>query len=107
MKRFLCVCLTLCLLMVFCLPLSAVKPQHAGIDGFTQAVHACVGTDTPGAAAVLFENGNRILYEGYGYANIDARSLVTAETSFELGELSSLFVLLAVHKQGGQLAKLE
>ncbi len=98
MRRCFCAMLAFLLVLAFLLPLTAAEPQHKGVAGVTDAVHKSVGTDTPGAAAVLFENGNRILYEGYGYADITARTLVTAQTSFELGEISSLFVALAVQK---------
>ena len=98
MKRFICAFAAFLLILVFLVPVSATAPQHAGIARVTSAVHACVGADTPGAALILFENGTRILYEGYGYADISARTLVTAQSSFELGELSSLFVALAVQK---------
>ena len=83
MKRLFCAILALLLMGALCLPLLAAEPQHTGIARVTQAVHESVGTDTPGAAVVLFENGNRILYEGYGYSDIAARTLVTAETRFE------------------------
>ena len=105
MKRLFCAVLALLLMGAMCLPLMAAEPQHAGIARVTQSVHASVGADTPGAAVVLFENGDRILYEGYGYSDITARTLVTAETRFELGELSALFVALSAQKlvQEGKL----
>ena len=98
MKRLICALAAFLLILVSLTPLSATVPQHTGIARVTSAVQACVGTDTPGAAVVLFENGTRILYEGYGYADVSARTLVTAQSSFELGEISSLFVALAVQK---------
>ncbi len=98
MRRFFCAIMAFLLIAALLVPVAAVLPQHEGIARVTQTVHSAVGVDTPGAAVVLLENGARILYEGYGYADITARTLVTAETSFELGELSSLFVALAVQK---------
>ncbi len=98
MRRFFCLTVAFLLIAVLLVPVAAVQPQHKGIASVTGAVQRCVGVDTPGAAVVMYENGTRILYEGYGYANIAARRLVTVETGFELGELSSLFVVLAVQK---------
>lgn len=98
MRRFFCAFLAVLLLAALWIPATAVLPQHEGIALITQAVQTSVGTDTPGAAAVLLENGDRILFEGYGYADINTRDLVTVETAFELGEISSLFVLLAAQK---------
>lgn len=94
MKRFCVALLALLLCAGLMLPVFAV-PQSAMIDTAVVAVEKAVGTDTPGAAVVVFERSRRTLFEGYGYADITARTLVTAETSFELGELSALFVALA------------
>lgn len=97
MKRF-CVCLLVLLLCAgLCLPVLAA-PQNAMLHTATDAAKNAVGKDTPGAAVVVFESGERTLFEGYGYADITARTLVTAQTSFELGELSAIFVALAVQK---------
>ena len=97
MKRFFCVLAALLLILASLMPTPAAVPQHEGIARVTGAVQDCVGMDTAGAAVILFENGSRILYEGYGYADISARTLVTAQSCFEIGEISSLFVALGVH----------
>lgn len=98
MRRFFCLAMAFLLIATLLVPAAAIHVQNERIASVTGAVQHSVGTDAPGAAVVLYENGTRILYEGYGYANIAARKLVTVETGFELGELSSLFVLLAVQK---------
>ena len=98
MRRFFCIVVAFFLITALLVPVAAAQPQHTGIARVTQAVQSSVGVDTPGAAVVLLENGTRLLYEGYGYADITARTLVTAESLFELGELSSLFVALAVQR---------
>jgi CubicO group peptidase (beta-lactamase class C family) len=102
MRRFFCLTLAILLMAALLVPVAAVRAQHEGVFAVTQAVQRSVGTDAPGAAVVLFENGERILYEGYGYSNVSARKLVTVETGFEIGELSSLFVVLAVQKLAGE-----
>lgn len=97
MKRLFVLLLVFSLCAGFLLPVLAV-PQSAAIQSATKTAQSAVGKDTPGAAVVVFENGSRTLYEGYGYADVAARTLVTAETSFEIGELSAIFVALAVQK---------
>lgn len=96
MKRAIALLLAILLLALFVLPLAAATPQSDVIAEVVAAVRGSVGVDTPGAALLLFENGERVMYEGYGYANVATRELVTVESSFELGEISSLFVCLAV-----------
>ena len=96
MKRifslFLCTVLFACALA---LPIGALTPQSGAIANVQDAIGASLGKDTPGAAVVLFENGERVMLEGLGYAEISSRTLVTADTAFEIGELSGLFVALA------------
>lgn len=98
MRRFFAIVLALIIITATVLPLSATEPGDARIAQVTAAVHSAVGKDTSGAAVVLLEGDTRLLFEGYGYADIEARSLITVESSFELGELSSLFVALAAQE---------
>lgn len=99
MKRilsFLFICI-LCVAAV--LPVSAATvPLNPTVSATEGAIAGALGSDTAGAAIVLLENGERVMMEGFGYADMEARSLVTATTSFEIGKLSSLFVLLSVHE---------
>ena len=97
MKRLLLI-LMAAVLALPCLVLSvgAATPQNAMIATTREAVEAAVGTDTAGAAVVLLEAGSRTMLEGFGYDDIEGRTVVSAETAFELGELSSLFVMAAV-----------
>ena len=98
MRRFFAIVLALIIITATVLPLSATEPSDARLAQVTAAVRNAVGKDTPGAAVVLLEGDTRLLFEGYGYADIEARSLITVESSFELGEISSLFVALAVQE---------
>ena len=98
MRKTLKKSLALLLCVVLALPLAAATPQNENIAATVGAVQTAVGKDAPGAAILIFEQGERILFEGYGYADMDDRTLVTVETSFELGRLSSLFVALAAQK---------
>ena len=99
MKRILSFFLICVLCVTAVLPISAATEPLDPIISTTQgAISAALGNDTVGAAVVLFEDGNRVMMEGFGYDDISDRSLVTATTVFELGKLSSLFVLLSVHQ---------
>lgn len=99
MKRILSFFLICVLCVMAVLPVSAATEPLNPIVSTTQgAISAALGNDTVGAAVVIFENGNRVVMEGFGYDDIGDRSLVTATTVFELGNLSSLFVLLSVHQ---------
>lgn len=99
MKRILSFLLICVLCVAAVLPVSAATtPLNPTISATEGAIASALGNDTAGAAVVLFENGERVMMEGFGYADIEARSLVTATTSFEIGKLSSLFVLLSVHE---------
>lgn len=98
MKHIVALLLTCCLLAALMLPILAATPQNAAVAAVQEAVGASLGADTPGAAVVLFENGQRVMLEGFGYADIGERTLLTADTAFELGALSRLFVLMACER---------
>ena len=98
MKRILSFLLLLTLCLATLLPVAAAPvAQNAMVASTQTAIEATLGRDTAGAAVLLVENGKRVMMEGFGYADMEKRSLVTVETSFEIGALSSLFVLLSVH----------
>lgn len=97
MKRILSVLLLLALCLAMLLPVSAAPVAHNTMVATAQsAVGTALGKDTAGAAILLFDDDRRVMIEGFGYADVEKRTLVTAETAFELGSLSSLFVLLSV-----------
>lgn len=100
MKRIVAVLFAAVLLLTLALPLSAktAQPQDPTLAQAVSAVQASLGKDTVGAALVLYENGERTMLEAYGYADIAERTRVTAETLFEIGDLSALFVGLAVQR---------
>lgn len=90
------------LLVFFCifsavLPIAAdtFTPFDASIAEIELAVAESVGKDTAGAAVVLVKNGAVMMTDGFGYAELSARVLVTADATFELGDLSALFVAIA------------
>ena len=88
----------LLILSVALLPVCAAFPNDPKIAAVQNAVAAQVGEDTPGAAVGLFENGEIAMLEGFGYADIEARTLVVPDTAFEIGDLSAIFVALAVYR---------
>ena len=97
MKRILSFLLLCTLCLATFLPVAATPvAQNAMVASTQSAIEASLGRDTAGAAILLVDQGKRVMMEGFGYADMEERSLVTVETSFEIGSLSSLFVLLAV-----------
>jgi CubicO group peptidase (beta-lactamase class C family) len=96
----------LLVLSTFLIPVCAVSPNDPMIATVQSAVAAKVGTDTPGAAVVVLENGETVMMEGFGYADIGSRSLVVPDTAFEIGDLSAIFVTLAAYRlaEEGQLS---
>ncbi len=99
MKRIVALMLTCLLCVTLILPsVAASVPFDSALATVRSAVEQSVGQDTAGAAVLLIDCGTARLPEGYGYADLSSRTVVTADTAFEIGELSSLFVLLAVRK---------
>ena len=87
------------LLSVLLLPAGALSlPGDPLIATAEQQIASAVGSDTAGAAVGIFSGGNLIFLEGFGYADITDRTLVTLETVFEIGKLSRIFVALAAYR---------
>ncbi len=86
--------LAVTLLAALLMPVAAapVAPFDASVAIVEGAVLASVGVDTVGAAVVLLKNGTAVMADGFGYADLDTRLLVTPDTVFEIGDLSALFV---------------
>ena len=100
MKKCMILLLSACMLLsALWLPLGAVPtPQNDRIAAATTAIADAVGKDTAGAAVVLLTGEGTELVEGFGYAHIGGRQLVTPETVFEIGDLSALFVALTAYR---------
>ena len=88
----------LLVLSIALLPVCAVSPNDPEIAAVQSAVAQALGEDTPGAAVGFFENGGIAMLEGFGYADIESRSLVVPDTAFEIGDLSAIFVALAAYR---------
>ncbi len=100
MKRWILFVLSACVLLsALFLPLSAVTlPQDKGAATVVSAIADSVGKDTAGAAVVLLTKEGSAMTEGFGYAHIEGRQLVTPETVFVIGRLSSLLVALTAYR---------
>lgn len=53
-------------------------------------------SETPGCAVGVAHNGRRLLTRGYGMANLESRTPVTAETIFESGSVAKQFTASAI-----------
>lgn len=102
MKKALSFLLVFSALCSLCLlPLGAEdekKPANPRVAQIENALAQTVGTDTPGAAVVLAENGALTMMEGFGYADMGEKTLVNAGTVFEIGELTGLFTAITILK---------
>src|SRR5688572_2774080 len=50
----------------------------------------------PGAAVMVIHDGNVVHQAGYGYANLEARTPIDADTAFDLASVSKQFTAMAV-----------
>ncbi len=78
------------------LPVFSVTPADPLVAAIENAVTASLGKDTPGAAVVAVRNGATAMMEGFGFADMAEKTLVTAGTTFEIGELTGLFTAITV-----------
>jgi CubicO group peptidase (beta-lactamase class C family) len=87
-------CALLALLLAGCNPppQAALSPS-AQVDAlfapFTEGVQ-------PGAAVMVIENGEVVHRAGYGYANLEGRTPIDADTAFRLASVSKQFTAMAV-----------
>ena len=96
MKRIVSALLAIFLLAMSVFSVAAtVTPFDASVATVQQAVKDTVGKDAAGAAVVLVKNGTVLMAEGFGYADLASRVLVTGNTVFEIGELSAIFTAIA------------
>src|SRR5437016_6705 len=54
------------------------------------------GTDTPGAAVLVIENGKVAYQKGYGMASLTEQKPITADTSFLLASVTKQFTAMAI-----------
>ena len=98
---FFLICLLL--LPMLLLPVSAAAVPSDPLIALTQkSLDAHLGKDTPGAAVGIVQEGEVRMLEGFGYADITSRLLVTPETVFEIGPLSGIFTVLAAYRLAEQ-----
>ncbi|WP_298756920.1 serine hydrolase [uncultured Psychroserpens sp.] len=52
----------------------------------------------PGAAITIIENGELVLQKAYGYADVDTKTKVTAQTGFNIGSISKTIAAWGIMK---------
>ncbi|WP_298899111.1 serine hydrolase [uncultured Psychroserpens sp.] len=52
----------------------------------------------PGAAIAIIENGELVLQKAYGYADVDTKTKVTAQTGFNIGSISKTIAAWGIMK---------
>ena len=93
-------CALMALLLAGCNPSpQAVPSPSAQVDAlfapFTDGVQ-------PGAAVMVIENGEIVHRAGYGYANLEERTPIGADTAFRLASVSKQFTAMAVMLLAGE-----
>ena len=73
--------------------LLAAQSQSARIDSLLQSRFADNG---PGAAVMVISNGKVVHQAGYGYANVEKATPITATTTFDLASVTKQFTAMAI-----------
>lgn len=77
--------------------LPAIAPaQSTDLGATADRVFAQWTKDTPGCAAGVAQNGKVLLTRGYGTANLETGTPITAETIFESGSVAKQFTATAI-----------
>ena len=71
-----------------------LRPAFARIDRFVEQAMARNGT--PGLALALVDRRGLLTVRTYGYADLERRLPVTADTRFEIGSISKSFTVIAL-----------
>lgn len=73
------------------------------VEGFIDDyMEKYIGKSTPGAAVVLVKDGELVFSKGYGYADAENQVAVSADTVFEYGSVSKLFVYTTIMRLAEQ-----
>ena len=73
--------------------LLAAQSPSARVDSLLKARFADTG---PGAAVMVISNGKVVHQRGYGYADIERKTPITATTTFDLASVSKQFTAMAI-----------
>jgi CubicO group peptidase (beta-lactamase class C family) len=65
---------------------------------FAKSMHG----DTPGGEVLVARNGKIVFEKGYGLANLDAKTAMTADTRFRIGSITKQFTAAAILKLAEQ-----
>jgi CubicO group peptidase (beta-lactamase class C family) len=82
------------LLAVLILP-HALAAQQSALDSVADRVFAPWTTQTPGCAAGVARAGQTVLARGYGMADLETNTPITAQTIFESGSVAKQFTATA------------
>jgi CubicO group peptidase (beta-lactamase class C family) len=74
---------------------AAIPPPEKLVDALFNSVIKGV---TPGAAALVAQDGKILFEKGYGFANVEHRVPVTPETKFRIGSITKQFTAAAILK---------
>ena len=75
---------------------AVISAQSPDLGTTADRVFAQWTKDTPGCAAGVAQNGKTLLTRGYGMANLETGTPITAETIFESGSVAKQFTATAI-----------
>lgn len=88
------------------LPLAGCDPAQPGALSRSEQVDALFAEFTegvqPGAAVMVIEDGEIVHQAGYGYADLEERTPIDADTAFRLASVSKQFTAMAVMLLAGE-----
>ena len=75
------------------------KNKIPGLDNHISDIFRSLQIDTmPGASVLVAQNGDIVYQKGFGYADIEKKIPVTADTKFKIGSTSKQFTAVAILK---------
>ncbi len=95
-------CASIVSFVVLLFAIFAGVSAHAGDDAFrkelTERLKSATEGETSGVAVLVARDGEILFQGGFGYADVDQKTPITAETKFRIGSVTKQFTAAAILK---------
>lgn len=95
-------CASIVSFVVLLFAIFAGVSAHAGDDAFrkelTERLKSATEGETSGVAVLVARDGEILFQRGFGYADVDQKTPITAETKFRIGSVTKQFTAAAILK---------
>lgn len=95
-------CASIVSFVVLLFAIFAGVSAHAGDDAFrkelTERLKSATKGETSGVAVLVARDGEILFQGGFGYADVDQKTPITAETKFRIGSVTKQFTAAAILK---------